>query len=228
MSYPLPCSQQTLSVDSTFRLDHPLASAERKLPSGGLSYECGSYCARLRIRKESSFPENNGRYAVESKRRHRQHCLPCVSALQTLSDFQRGLLGHEASLGEAVMDWNPYAKCLAVAGVPGCDAVGACRPRDPEIARSEVSASTSDHVQFGVRIITEGPIAPDRPSNEVADSRRASGRVPSRSAISRHAEAATQTGMPATATPSVYPIRGSAATTYLMLRVALCAGRAAS
>ena len=50
------------------------------------------------------------------------------------------------------------------AGMPGCDAVGAGRCRDPEIARSERSASTSDRVHAGARITTEGPIAPDRPA----------------------------------------------------------------
>jgi len=56
--------------------------------------------------------------------------------------------------------------------MPGCDAVGAGRRGDPEIARSECSASTSDRVHAGARTSTEGPIAPDGPSYESADSRR--------------------------------------------------------
>src|SRR5688500_2768498 len=81
------------------------------------------------------------------------------------------------------------------AGMPGCDAVAAGRLRDPEIARSEYSASTSDRVQTGAWITTEGPIAPDRPSHELTHSRRGGGRAASRSAISRPAEPASQTGM---------------------------------
>ena len=56
--------------------------------------------------------------------------------------------------------------------MPDRDAVGAGRCGDPEIARTECSASTPDRVHAGARITTEGPIAPDRPSYELADSRR--------------------------------------------------------
>src|SRR5687767_571144 len=81
--------------------------------------------------------------------------------------------------------------------MPACDAVGAGRRPDPEIARSEYSATTSDRVQAVVRITPEGPIAPDRPSPESADSRRVAKGTASRSAISRPAEPASQAGMPA-------------------------------
>ena len=68
---------------------------------------------------------------------------------------------------------------------------------DPDIARSESSASTSVRVQTIVRSTTEGPIAPNRLGCELADSRRESVRLPSRSAMSRHAEPVAQAGMPA-------------------------------
>src|SRR5688572_7843550 len=62
------------------------------------------------------------------------------------------------------------------------------RGQAPKRARSEPSASTSVHALPDARIITGGPIAPDGLRHESADSRRASGRVPSRRARFRRAE----------------------------------------
>jgi hypothetical protein len=89
---------------------------------------------------------------------------------------------------------------IAPWGGPDCTDLRSMPLHVPEIARSESSASTSDRVHAGARSTTEGPIAPDRLRHELAGSRRACARVPSRSAISRPAEPASQTGMTA---PSV-------------------------
>ena len=81
--------------------------------------------------------------------------------------------------------------------MPGGPAFEARRLRDPEIARSEASASTFDHALTSARITTGGPIAPDRLGLESAASRRGTERAASRSAISRRAEPAGPRGMPA-------------------------------
>ena len=62
-----------------------------------------------------------------------------------------------------VLCWQtPSFPFATVAVIPGGAAVGACRREDPEIVRSEPSASTFVHVLPRARIATDGPIAPDR------------------------------------------------------------------